>query len=294
MQLRPITLIQASLAGLIVTASGSSSLALTEAVAGASQSPQSPTLVAQAQSNACDLDTRLAARVVRNTLFERTYSTRSIINLEGSATGLSFNMEAQVTTLTQAPGKFRSEIVFQEPGNPETSEFLVMSNGEQAWVYDKIGDRYFGMSHQDFDDSDDAFLIGLTANMGLMIQSDFSDIKEARKLSEAEFATVLSEAMGPCQNSKLTTTFRTVNGQTYQTFEFEDQVEGFTMTGLMNRQTSRLDYFSLSGQEDGIDFEINEQIISRTAMPETSSTAFEFIPPATAEESAEPISIGPF
>ena len=104
MQLQPIALIQASLAGLIVAVSGGSSLALTEAAA-SNQLQLSPNLLAQAPKpgNACDLDTRLAARVLSNAVFDRTYSTRSLLMIEGSAPGTVLNVEAQVTTLTHSP-----------------------------------------------------------------------------------------------------------------------------------------------------------------------------------------------
>ncbi len=295
MQLRPIAFIQASLTGLIVAVSGSGSLALTEAAA-SNQLQQSPNLLAQAPNpgNACDLDTRLAARVLSSALFDRTYSTRSLLMIEGSAPGTVLNVEAQVTTLTQAPGQFRSEIVFTDSNNRNQSEYLITSNGEQVWIYDKLGDRYFTMSQQAFDDSDDDFLIGFMASLGLAIQADFSDIEAMRQLSEAQMAVVLTESIAPCQESGLVIEMQNVNGQSYQTFNYEDKVEDVSMTGFMNRKTGRLDYLNLSGNHDGVDFLMNEKIISRTAMPEVASTTFEFIPPATAQEAEEPISVGPF
>ncbi len=297
MQLRPIALIQASLAGLIVAASGSSSFALTEAAASHNHQPQqSPNLIAQSPEpgNACDLDTRLAARVLNNALFDRTYSTRSLLMVEGFASGATLNVEAQVTTLTQAPGQFRSEIVFTDSNNRNQSEYLITSNGEQVWIYDKLGDRYSTMSQQAFDDSDDDFLIGFMASLGLTIQADFSDIEAMRQLSEAQMAVVLTESIAPCRESGLSIEMQHVNGQSYQTFRYENKAEGVAMTGFMNRKTGRLDYFNLSGNEEGVDFLMNEKIISRIAMPEVASTTFEFIPPTTAQEAEGAISIGPF
>lgn len=297
MQLRPIVFIQASLAGLIVAVSGSSSLAFTEAAASHHRQPQqSPRLIAQGASagNACDLDTRLAARVVRNTLLDRTYSTRSVLHIEGIGPDVDFAAAAQITTLTQAPGQFRSEITFATPTDSRPSEYLITSNGEQVWIYDQLGDRYSTMSQEAFDDSDDAFLIGFMASLGLTMQESFGEIELMRQLSEAQLSQVLTEAISPCQESDLGIAMQNVNNQNYQTFSFEDQVEGFTMKGFMNRKTGKLDYFNLSGNEDGIDFRLNEQIIRRTAMPEAGATTFEFIPPATAQEAEETISIGPF
>ncbi len=295
MQLRPIALIRASLAGLIVAISGSSSLALTEATPRPRQLPASPNLISQgAVGNACDLDTRLAAQVIRNSIFDRTYNTRSIITIQGSSPGLNFDVEAQVTTLTQAPGQFRSEIIFADANTQNQSKYLVTSNGEQTWIYDKIGDRYASMSYEGFDDSDDSFLMGFMANLGLMLQADFSDIEAMRQLSEAQLVMVLKDTIAPCQASELSVALQTINGQSYQSFGFEDKAEGFTMTGFMNRQTGKIDYFTLNGNNDGMDFQLNEKTISRTAMAEVAATTFEFIPPATAQQAEEGISIGAF
>lgn len=296
MQLRPLAFIQASLAGLMVAVSGSSSLALTEVAASDRQPKSAQTLIAQSSpaSNACDLDTRLAARVVRNALFERTYSTRSIMKIESTAPGTNLTLEAQVTTLTQAPGQFRSEIIFSDSHSQNPAEYLVISNGERAWIYDKIGDRYSAMSHEAFDDSSDSFIIGFTALLGLTIQADFNDIAVMRQLSEAQLAMAITDTMAPCQASGLSVALKTMNGQSYQTFSYEDTEDEFIMEGFMNRQTGRLDHVTLEGEEDGMELRLHEKIVSRTAMQEVAATTFEFIPPATAQETKEPISIGPF
>lgn len=296
MQLRPLPFIQASLAGLIVAASGSSSLALTEAVAHRSPSKTSSTFIAQGgpSSSACNLDNRLLARVLRNTVLDRAYRTRSVIRVQSAAAGMSVNLNAQITTLTQAPGQFRSQVVFADPSSGKKAEYLLTSNGQQAWIYDKTGDRYSTMSSQAFDDSDDSFYMGPLANLGLTVQGDFSDMQEMKALSEAELATVLGTMMPPCQTSKLIVNSAFIDGQSYQSLGFADQEEGFTMEGLMNPQTGAIDFLKLRGSKDGIDFELNEKIFSRTAVAEVAETTFDFIPPATAQESETPISIRPF
>ncbi len=296
MQLRPLPFIHASLAGLIVAASGSSSLALTEAAAAGSPSENPTTLITQssATNSACNLDHRLLSRVLRNSVLDRAYSTRSAINVNSTAAGMSVSIKAQITTLTQAPGQFRSQIVFEDRVNGKQKEYLLTSNGEQAWIYDKTSDRYSMMSSEAFDDSDDSFYMGPMANLGLTIQGDFQDMQEMSALSEAELATVLGEMMPLCQASPLLVESEFINGQSYQSLGFADPKQGFEMQGLMNPITGEIDFFTLSGSQDGIDFELNEQIFNRTAITEVAATTFEFIPPATAEQSETPISIRPF
>lgn len=89
----------------------------------------------------------LLARTVANFFRGDRAETESALEIKGTSPSLIFQVYLQVNTIVQSPQRFRSEIVFRDPGGAVGHRYLVISDGDRVWTsnteFGHLRDRRF-------------------------------------------------------------------------------------------------------------------------------------------------------
>jgi outer membrane lipoprotein-sorting protein len=240
-------------------------------------------------SQATPVDISLLAKTITGFLQSDRYQTESQILITAKNQGIDFTTYAQVKTIAQSDGKFRSEIIFTRQGEQPKPPTLVISNGKQVSVYKPESKEYAVTSYEAFGKSDDNFLIGMSSSLFLQIPSDTRKILARGQLSDQE----ILQQIGLTPNSDLKADQRTVEGESFYVYNYTASKEGLTFFGFVQPQTATLKQLQISGKSQGLDILIAEKILNRTANPAVTPQTFRFSPPKGAKK-VKSLSISPF
>lgn len=240
-------------------------------------------------SQATPVDISLLAKTITAFLQSDRYQTESQILVSAKNQGLDVTTYAQVKTIAQSDGKFRSEITFTREGEQPKPPTLVISDGKQVSIYKPDSKQYAVTSYNNFGKSDDYFLIGMSSSLFLQIPSDARKILARGQLSDKE----ILQQIGLTVNSDLKADQRTVEGESFYVYNYTATKEGLTFSGFVQPQTATLKQLQISGKSQGLDILIAEKIRNRTANPAVTPQTFTFSPPQGAKK-VKSLSISPF
>lgn len=221
------------------------------------------------------LNLSLLAQTVTNLLKSDRAQTDSQTEFKVSSKGNEANIYLQSNMITQTGRKFRAEITYTSPGKPPQTGNLVVSDGKQVWIYRPDLKQYAVTSYQNFRDSSDWVLIGISS----FVLVDFSE--EDRKVAvngNLSDKNILSY-LGLASNSEIKGDKRTVDGQPVYVYDYKDPKDGFTLSAFVNPETATLKQVQLAGKTDDLDILLTEKIVSQTPNPTINASTFRFFPP---------------
>jgi len=231
-------------------------------------------------SQATPVDTALLAKTITAFLQSSRYQTESQILISAKNQGIDVTTYAQVKTIAQSDGKFRSEITFTREGEQPKPPTLVISDGKQVFIYKPESKEYAVTSYDNFGKSDNYFLIGMSSSLFLQIPSDVRKILARGQLSDKE----ILQQIGLTVNSDLKADQRTVEGESFYVYNYTASKEGLTFSGFVQPETATLKQLQISGKSQGLDILISEKILNRTANPAVTPQTFTFSPPKGAKK----------
>lgn len=221
-------------------------------------------------------DYKILAKTVANFFTSDTYQTESELQLSGSSAGVTFSSSMQVKTIVKSPKKFRSEITFPSSNGSVGKKYIVVSDGEQVWIYRSDLKQYAVKNYEAFEKSNDDFIIGMSSALYLKIAPSFKGITTG--LGNKNLADVLEEMLSS-RNLALKGGVRSIDSKTYHFYEFTQQKEGFTFNALVEPETVKLEQIQILGKSQGMDIALKEKIIRRIENPTLEANTFSFAPP---------------
>jgi outer membrane lipoprotein-sorting protein len=275
---------------ILITFTALSLIALVTQKVNAIPTPYRQQVTYDTYSQATPVDTALLAKTITGFLQSDRYQTESQILMSGKKQSFDFISYAQVKTIAQSDGKFRSEITFTRQGEQPKPPTLVISDGKQVSVYKPESKEYAITSYDNFGKSHDYFFIGMSSYLFLQIPSDARKILARGQLSDKE----ILQQIGFTPNSDLKADQRTtVEGESFYVYNYTPDKEGLTFSGFVQPQTATLKQLQISGKSEGLDILIAEKILNRTANPAVTPQTFTFSPPKGAKK-VKSLSILPF
>ncbi len=229
-----------------------------------SPTPTSPSLT-ETQLN---LLSKAAGRFWQN----NRYETTSKMLLTGTFGGMEIKTEVQVKTIAETGNKYRSDITFRREDGKIGPRYQLISNGSQAWIYRPDLKQYSQITTAGFNDS---FWIGISSSLFLSLPENLrrSLLSEVGSNGKA-FAEL--QGLDPKQ---FKVENRQLNGQDFTTYIYTDTKEGFTMIGYVDPNTGNLQQVELSGDFEGINILMSENIQQRNHFTKVNRQTFNFVPP---------------
>ncbi|MBM0740959.1 DUF2092 domain-containing protein [Phormidium sp. CLA17] len=242
-----------------------------------------PTLLSQLTSK---LDLALLAKASAVFVQSDRYRTESEIRVKATSGGTNVISLAKVTTLVQAPNKFRAEITFPSDNGTEVKS-IVISDGKQVWMYRSDLQQYAITPVEKFDELNDYYWVGILSYWYSTVTPDVRQLLASGTLADPQ---VLKE-MGMTDTSSLKGASQMLDGRSLYSYEFTDK-EGFTISASIEPTTAEFKQIRLNGKSDGFNVDIAERILSRTPNPAIAANAFKFTAPAKAKL-VKSVEIGP-
>jgi len=244
-----------------------------------------PVQVSQATSTA---DLPLLAKVIQQFLEHSSYETNSEIRVSSIAGNTTVQTSVTVKTIAQHPNKFRSEITFAKPEQPGAKvTTLVISDGQQVWLYRPDLQQYQMMTYSEFEQFDESYWLGFSA----MIYSQIpADVRQAIQ-QDGSTSTQIVQAVG-LELKDLQGAPQTIDNRPLYVYRYRDAREGSTFTAWVEPSTAVIQQMQIAGRFESADVTINERIISRTAKPAIAPNLFTFSPPPGTKK-VKVLAIGP-
>lgn len=236
---------------------------------------------------------KLFIQAIRKFLEHEQFELESQFKITGELPGANVEFNIKTKTIISAPNKFHSLISFSDDNDTDSKKYEVISDGNQVWIHNHQQKQYSVMDYVSFQDSEDAFLIGMLSSLFIEIVDDTEGIQMLSSLSEDELLLALTSEFQTDLNL-LQSNRQTLNGVEYITYTYTDPEETLTMTGFVNpskQEFERLDITEIQGE---FNIRIEEEIVKKTILPSIPSDTFTFTPPKDVEKVDIPISIEPF
>jgi outer membrane lipoprotein-sorting protein len=231
------------------------------------------------------------AKVVTNFFKSDRYQTESEFRLSAMAPGISYTSSVQLRAITQLPNKFRIELTFAQPNPVTEPSYLMVSDGEQVWLYRPSSKEYAIMSYEEFKRWNDSFFMGLSTQAFLEVPPEFQATLAQNPVSGN---TLVEMFQGLLSNDiPLAGGQRNLQGQDYYVYQYTDAGQGYTFSALVEPTTATVEQFEIAGTSEGMDVTMEEKILRRTDNPAIAADTFTFVPPQGSTK-VESFSIEPY
>jgi outer membrane lipoprotein-sorting protein len=192
--------------------------------------------------------------------------------LDGST---DLKVYATVKTIVQTGNKFRTELIFAQPGSSPTATYTIVCDGQNVWTYRLDKRQYAQTTFAKFQSESYSFLIGAASIFFLSIpEADRQEIITALA-KDQDFLTSLP----PEQIKELKGSQRQLDGQNSYVYSYEDKKEDWNFNGFIQPQTGILKQIELTGKTVGMKFTLVEKIVNRNSQPTVDRQSFRFSPP---------------
>lgn len=235
----------------------------------------------------------LLSRALGEFLASDRYLMQSELKVTGKFTGGSISVSAGVKTIIEKSNKIRSQITFHRSDGSVGSQYLVVSNGDRVWIYDRKQKVYSVMSYKNFVEYNETFLIGLLTNISLEIQENTKNDLIWQNFSKAELTKAI-EAELQANHQAVKSETRTLAQTQYKTYEYILPESNYKITAYVKPATAAIEQLHLLVREEDINVFIKEKVIQKQILPSVDSKAFQFVPPEDAKQVDKPLSITPF
>lgn len=227
-----------------------------------------------------ELDVSLLAKTVANFIQAERYQTESEMQFSFEAQGFTGQFSVLVKTIAQSPQQFRTEISTPESGGFDQPTYILVSDGDQVWIYNPELKQYTVMDYERFNQSNDGFFIGFSSMLFLEMSAPFRQAFTDGVVTAEGVIDQLESVFKAEDDMPLQGNILNVEGQDYYAYRYKDRQAGFTFTFLVEPNTATVDQLQISGKADGIDIKMTEDIIRRVPSPIVSADTFTFYPPA--------------
>ena len=238
-------------------------------------------------------DFELLIQAARKFLATNMAQIESQLNISGNFSGGTVNFYTQINTIMEAPKKFRSQIAFTNGKGVIGKQYVVVSDGNQVWIYNVEEEKYSVMTYENFLESNDDFLIGMLSSLFLEILANTEQIELFREISVEELREAFNKNLNTDIN-QVNSDKETIAENEYTTYSYTESEEGFTIKAFINPSSADIKYIHLTGVEDEVSLFMEEQIIKKTNLQSIPSDTFRFLPPINVQKVDEPIPIEPF
>lgn len=211
-----------------------------------------------------------------NTFFKSSrFQVISEMTLKAKVEQSNVEIVSKNKTTTALPNQFRSEI---EMSN---RKYLVVSNGKQVWVYKPSANEYAVSSFDDFQSSQDNFLIGLSSSFLLEIARSLQEEQKTSTINQADLVDSITDFFTNSFNQE-GFTFKqekqTIDQVTYSLYRYRSNEEGIEFVLWIDPKEENLKRLQVLGTEKDIMVDITENILQHTTEPEINNDTFTFIP----------------
>jgi outer membrane lipoprotein-sorting protein len=201
-----------------------------------------------------------------------TLRTVTQMQLKGTSSGVDITMGVQQQTVISTSGRFRTELEFKDSASPGR-KYQVICDGKKLWIYRPDTQEFSVQTYQQFDNSDDAILIGLATGLHLSMPPELKQLLEPggvfnpQDLQDAGIQDLGRKAAE--------------NGKPYRVYSLSDlQDSAYILEFWINPQTTQIEIFQLAGKEKGTQIELQETLVQYQKNPSIQSNLFTFQPPA--------------
>jgi outer membrane lipoprotein-sorting protein len=212
-----------------------------------------------------------------------THQIDSSMEVRAQMSGTNLQSTAQIKTIAQFPKRFRTEVNFGNGDGKSQSKRLIVSNGNQVWIYDPDNKQYVEMTYEQFDQQNDSFWIGLSTTFLSSMMTEVSP--EMRKfIAEEQFSdpTLMKELQD--QASGVKQSQQQVNNQNYVVYEYAEPKDGMIIRGFIEPKAATFKQLQLAGKDNDVNMVITEQIQQATTLPTPAVSQFKFVPPPGAKK----------
>jgi outer membrane lipoprotein-sorting protein len=211
-----------------------------------------------------------------STFFQATvFQVKSSLTIQAQSENQKLEVKSQNTTLTVLPRRFVSEI------HLGSQQYFITSDGIKVWIYHRNNDEYTEMGFDEFQDSDDSFLIGLSSSFLLEIVRSLQPDQittpiDQPKLLEAILAFFTEDYRQ--EDLELTQTNISVENQDYSLYHYKNKSGDLELVLWINTQTETMTKLQIIGRDQGTQVDIQENIIQQTFNPTVDENSFRFRP----------------
>ena len=248
----------------------------------AQTSPQSPT-----PDNTIPLPLIQATPLVQATstlLGRSSYYIESEIEIRDRLSNTSVS-NALIKTTVAAPNKFNTEIAFVGNNELLDRKYQIISDGVKVWIYDVVQNQYSVEQYQQFIESPSGLAVGMLSNFYLKTLNSVNNntvaVNTLKKLPpERSLRYFQRFANIDLQNMEIRN--EQIEDTAYAVYDADASDGSFELTAYVAPQ-SAIERIELSGNKDGLDLIVKEQIISQTVPESIPADLFSFSPPEDAE-----------
>ena len=211
-----------------------------------------------------------------------TLQTVTQTQLKGTSGGVDITMSFQQQTVVSTAGRFRTELEFKDnPGR----KYQVICDGKKLWIYRPDTQEFSVQTYKQFDDSDDAILIGLATGLHLSLPPELRQLLAPGSMvspQDLQDAGIQDLGQKAAENGKL-----------HRVYSLSDrQDSSYNLQLWINSQTTQIAILHLSGNEKGTQIELKETLVQYRQNPSVQSNLFTFQPPAGVRQ-VQKLSIDP-
>ncbi len=205
------------------------------------------------------------------------FQVNSEMTLKAKVEQSNVEIVSKNQTITALPNQFRSDIEISN------KKYLVVSNGKQVWVYKPSTREYAVSSFEDFQSSQDNFLIGLSSSFLMEIVRSLQEEQKTDTVNQADLLESITDFFTNSFNKEGFTfkqESRTVDQVAYSLYRYRSDEEKIEFVLWVDPNSENLKRLQVLGTDKDIAVDITENILQQNTEPEINNDTFTFVPTA--------------
>lgn len=211
-----------------------------------------------------------------STFFQATtFQVESALTIQAKSENQKLEIKSQNTTLTVLPRRFVSEI------HLGSQQYFITSDGIKVWIYHRNNDEYTEMGFDEFQDSDDSFLIGLSSSFLLEIVRSLQPDQMTSEIDQPKLLnSILTFFTQDYSQEGLVLTQENISfeNQDYSLYHYKTKAGDLELVLWINPQTLTLTKLQVIGIDQSTQVDIQENILQQTFNPTVDEHSFRFQP----------------
>lgn len=212
------------------------------------------------------------------------FQVTSEMTLKATVEQSNVEIFSKNTTITALPNQFRSEIEISN------KKYVVISNGQQVWIYKPSTQEYAVSSFEEFQSSQDSFLIGLSSSFLLEIMRSLQEEQKTATVNQSDLVESMTDFFTQSFNQEGFTfkqETKTVEQIAYSLYRYRSEEEKIEFVLWVDSANDNLKRLQVLGTEKDIVVDISENILQHNTEPEINDETFTFVPTAEMKQVKE-------
>ncbi|MGL5035425.1 MAG: hypothetical protein ACRC6M_16690 [Microcystaceae cyanobacterium] len=234
-----------------------------------------PVTILAASSNTQTINLPLLKQALATFFQATTFQVESTVKIKVEADQSAMEVSSQTNTVTVLPRRFVSEIKL---GN---QQYFITSDGIKVWIFHRNKDEYTDMAFNEFQDSEDSFLIGLASSFLLEIVRSLQEEKITKEINPDELvAAILSFFTKDFNQQGLTLSqdSYTADGKDYTRYHYKANSDDLELVLWVDTAAQQLTQLQVIGSDQGVKVNIQEIITKQIFNPTVDENSFRFKP----------------